>query len=233
MALAVVSWLWGNKYDAIDAGKLVDSVRRNLRQHHRFLIFTDQELRGLPKDVEIHEIKDQNSSMMDRSCFCRLRIFDRATQAQLGLKDRIACIDLDAVITAQIDDLFNNNEDFMILKGANSSNPNPFNCSVMMLKAGKHHEVWDDFTLEKANSVPYYEFPDDQGWIWHKLPGANGWKCGVSSGIYAFQKPGWPSVTLRDTLPSNAKIVCFVGSKKPHQYVDRINWLDRHWRLGR
>lgn len=232
MALAVVTWIWGDKYDSTDVAKLVAGVRRNLRQHHRFIVFTDKKLDGIPKDVEQIEIKDQNSSMMDRSCFCRLRIFDRALQRQYNLNDRIACVDLDAIVVAQIDDLFNNNEDFMILKGANSSNPNPFNCSVMMLKAGKHHEVWDDFTVEKARSVPYYEFPDDQGWIWHKLPKANGWKVGLYSGIYAFQKPGWPYITLRDSLPSNAKIITFVGSKKPHQYVGRLNWLNDHWRVG-
>lgn len=52
------------------------------------------------------------------------------------------------------------------------------------------------------------------------------------SGIYAFQKPGWPSVTMSDRPPSNSKIVCFVGSKKPHQYVDRLRWLRENWRLG-
>ena len=232
MALNVVTWFWGTKYDEMDVAKWAAGVTRNLRQHHRLLVFTDRTLEGLPKSVEQIEIKDQNSSMMDRSCFCRLRIFDRATQRQFGLSDRIACIDLDAIMVANMDDLFNNNEDLMILKGANSSNPNPFNCSVMMLKAGKHHEVWDDFTVESAKAVPYYEFPDDQGWIWHKLPRASGWKVGSSSGIYAFQKPGWPSVTMRDTLPAYAKIVCFVGSKKPHQYAGRLSWLDLHWRLG-
>jgi len=231
--LTVVSWLWGDKYSHIDVAKLFAGVDRNLRQHRRFVLFTDQDIKGLPKDIELVPIKDRGYEMMDRSCFCRLRIFDRDTQRRLGLTDRIACIDLDAIVVDQIDDLFNNNEDFLILTGANSSNPNPFNCSVMMLKAGKHHEVWDDFTLEVAKSVPYYEFPDDQGWIWHKLPKAKGWRCGVDSGIYAFQKPGWPSVTLSDRLPFNAKIVCFVGSKKPHQYVDRLRWLRENWRLGK
>ena len=233
MALAVVTWFWGAKYDEMDVAKWVAGIERNIRQHHRLIVFADRELKNLPKHVEIAAIKDQNSSMMSRSCYCRLRIFDRGTQKQLGLDDRIASIDLDAIPVSGIDVLFNNNEDFLILRGANSANPNPFNCSVTMLKAGRHHEVWDDFTLEKADSVPFYEFPDDQGWIWHKLPKANGWQVGLSSGIYAFQKPGWPSPTLRDSLPYNAKIICFVGSKKPHQYVDKLTWLSEHWRLGR
>lgn len=232
MALAVVSWLWGDKYGSVDVAKLVASVRRNMRQQHRFIIFTDKKLEGLPKEIDQVEIKDQNDSMMNRSCFCRLRIFDRGTQHQLGLNDRIACLDLDTVITAQIDDVFSSNDDFMILKGANSTNPNPFNCSVMMLKAGKHHEVWDDFTLEEAIRVPYHEFPDDQGWIWHKLPKAKGWKVGITTGIYSFQKGGWYRESVRDEMPSNAKMVCFVGSKKPGPHADRLRWIRDHWRTG-
>ena len=96
----------------------------------------------------------------------------------------------------------------------------------MMLRAGAHSEVWSDFTLEAAQQVPFFEFPDDQGWIHHKLPGAAGWQVGTSSGVYAFQKPGWPK---GDTLPKDASIVAFPGHRDPKKFVN-LPWVHDNWK---
>jgi hypothetical protein len=39
-----------------------------------------------------------------------------------------------------------------------------------MLKAGKHNDVWRDFSLKNAELAPKHDFPDDQGWLWYKIP---------------------------------------------------------------
>lgn len=225
MAIAFITWLWGDKYNESDVAKLAAGVRRYHAGPYRFVVFADRDLK-LPPPIEVKPIADP--TLTGRGCFCRLRMFDPDWQREHGFDGRIASLDLDLVVTGNIDDVFHREETFLILQGVNAANPCPFNASLMMLRAGQHAEVWQDFSQEKANVVPFYEFPDDQGWIWHKLPNAAGWKGGQASGIYAFCKPGWP-YGYGHSLPPNARIIAFIGWRKPAKFKS-LDWVDANWR---
>ena len=97
----------------------------------------------------------------------------------------------------------------------------------MMLRGGYRPDVWTDFSFEAANKTAHYEYPDDQGWLWYKLPGTAGWKAGSASGVYAFQKPGWPGKSV--SLPSDARLVVFPGYRDPNHYHE-LPWVQQHWR---
>lgn len=214
MTLIVCTWLWGSKYDESYVDKLRAGVLRNLKQDHRFFV-----ARPELSDVRLTKIP---------GCFCRLRMFDSAWQITNGLDDgdRLVCLDLDVVITGHLDPLFDRPDSFVILGGANGKNPCPFNGSVMMLRAGAHEDVWSQFSLERASRVPFHEFPDDQGWIWSRIPEAATWKCGAKSGVWAFQKRGWP--IGGDALPQGARIVAFPGRRDPSQFT-HLPWVREHW----
>lgn len=211
MALIIGTWFWGTKYGLHYVKRLRNSVDRNLTMNHRFDIW-----QPTPADELLRD-----------GCLCRLKMFSPDWQADHGIVegDKIVCLDLDSVITGKLDPVFDRDEDFVILQGANAANPCPYNGSVMMLRAGKHAEVWGDFTLERVQHIPYYEFPDDQGWIWHKIPNAAGWKVGPSSGVYAFRKPAWPR---DDRLPADARLVAFPGKRDPSQFM-HVPWIADHW----
>lgn len=134
-------------------------------------------------------------------------------------------MDLDSVVTGPLDPLFNRPDNFMILTGANAINPCPYNGSLWMLRAGYRPDVSSQFTLEAANQIPFYEFPDDQAWFAHKLPGVIGWKVGAPSGVYAFQKPGWPK---GDELPKDARLVVFPGWRDPAKFT-HLPWVRERW----
>lgn len=223
--LAISTWLWGDKYSVEDVMKLRRGVARNLQQPHRFLVVTERDRDWEPEEgIERHAIKDPELLGVS-GCFARLRMFDRGWQHNRELDDRLVCLDLDMVVTGPLDTLFDRPEKFVILSGANSMNPCPFNGSVMMLRPGCHQEVWSDFSLEAASKIKFYKFPDDQGWIWHKVPGAATWPCGRKSGIYAFMKPGWP---MYAGLPGGARIVAFPGARRPEEYK-HLDWVRKHW----
>ena len=220
----VICWLWGTKYSIADAERLSRAVKKQLGRPHRFIVFSDITYSTL---LEVKPIEDP--ILMARSCFCRLRMFDPWWQEKNAIKGQILSLDLDLALTGRLDDLLVTDSTFKILKGANAVNPNPFNCSVMLLRAGSHPEVWTDFSLEKANAVPFHEFPDDQGWIWHKLPNADTWQVGADSGIYGFHKPGWPQGIYNYGLPNDARIVAFIGKRKPEMYSG-LSWMKKYWR---
>ena len=224
MALNVITWLWGQKYGVADVARLAKATGIYLRCDHRFHCFTDRPGASYPSAVEVHAISDP--ALCERNCFCRLRMFDSNWQDWYKLHGKIISLDLDLVITGEIDHLFTGDATFKILQGANASNPCPYNASVMMLRSGHHAEVWNTFSPREALKIPFYEFPDDQGWIHHKLPHADGWQAGSSSGIYAFMKPGWPAGTM--ALPDDARIVTFIGHRKPHQFKN-LPWMQKYW----
>lgn len=224
--LVVTTWLWGRgKFDEKYVAILAASVARNLSQPYRFVCFTDSP-RKLPDGVA--QIRIPNLELLlVRGCFARLRLFDPAVQQKLGA-DRILNIDLDTVITDSIDPLIDRPEPFVIMQGGNAANPCPLNGALMMLRAGAHSEVWSDFTIDAARQTQYYEFPDDQGWLWAKVPDAAGWECGPSSGVYVFRKTAWGN---RDdgSLPQGARLVTFNGSRSPDKFK-HLPWVKENWR---
>lgn len=210
-SLTICTWRWGSKYSSDYVHKLKAGLERHLKQPFRFGVFS-------PSAQDVHLTKIPG-------CFCRLRMFDPAWQAAHHIDGRLVCVDLDTVITGPLDELFDRPEKFVILQGANAANPCPFNGSLMMLRAGARPDVWQDFSIKNASSVPFYEYPDDQGLLWHKIPDAAGWKAGSESGVYAFQKPGWP----RDgQLPADARIVAFPGWRDPSRFA-HLDWIKENW----
>jgi len=225
--LTICTWLWGNKYGRDDVCKLQAGLLRHLSTSHRLLVMTEREREiSFPSGIERHAIKDPELLKV-QGCFARLRMFDPDWQARRQINSPMVCMDLDVVITGNLDRVFDRSEDFVILQGVNALNPCPYNGSVWMLKPGKHADVWRDFSLDAVKSIKYYDFPDDQGWFWHKIPNASGWECGAKSGIYGFLKPGWPGKNL---FPVDARLVVFPGWRSPAKFK-HLPWIRDHWRL--
>ena len=215
--LHVCCWHWGQKYGVEYIDRLRAGVGRNLKQPYRWSVFRPE--------------RGDDHLVLAKGCFARLRMFDPDWQMRQGIGsgERLVCLDLDSVVTGSLDPLFDRPEPFLILQGANASNPCPYNGSIMMLRGGYRPDVWSDFSLEAAAAtMPYYGFPDDQGWLAHKIPDAAGWAVGAESGIYAFQKPGWPS---RGTaLPADARLVVFPGYRDPSLFT-KLPWVQQHWKV--
>lgn len=233
-SLTVVSFLWGAAYGMEHIEKLARGLKRNISQPHRTILITDN--LDLIADAimrrnhgfdEIAIIQDTELTK-HKGCLARLRLFDPYMQAILSVLpgDRLACIDLDVVITGNLDPLFERPESFVILGGANSVNPCPVNGSLWMLRGCTNQQVWFDFSLEELAKIPFYEFPDDQGWLAHKMPGCATWQVGPSSGIWSFAKAGWPA---DNKLPRGARLVAFPGWRDPSKFR-HLDWIERHWK---
>lgn len=220
--LWIFTWQWGWKYNHDYVEKLFAGVKRHLRYDATIILLT------VNKDEfdDLWPIPKQDHYLLEiPGCLARLRLFDPQWQKDHGILpgDRIVCLDLDLVITGSLDPLFDREDDFTILQGVNAVNPNPFNGSCWMLKAGTHADVWKDFSIEAAEKLPHFAYSDDQDWMHHKIPNAAAW--GPNDGVYGFQKPGWPK---GDKLPSNARIVAFPGRRDPSQFT-HLDWVKKHW----
>jgi hypothetical protein len=211
MGLTVATWLWGTKYTGDYIARLEYGVRKNLAPPYRFVV-----LNPMAED-----------GWLLGGCLARMRLFDWHFQEQYQIPagERVVVLDLDIVITGRLDPLFDREEALVILAGANAANPCPFNGSVMMMIARTNADLWSSLNGDVLQTIPSYEFPDDQGWIHYKRPDAATWKVGPSSGIYAFRKPGWPA---NDELPADARIVAFPGRRDPKQFT-HLPWIKKYW----
>lgn len=227
MTLMVTTWWWGDKFSVDYVNKLAAGIKRHLTIPYEFACIHDKDSPNFSNDVDYSwPIPDVNLTKV-KGCFARLRMFDPAWQKEiLMFADTIVNIDLDTIITGSLDQAFNRPEQFVIMQGANASNPCPMNGALMLLRKGAHSEVWSDFSLEKAAKAQFFSFPDDQGWIWHKVPDAAGWKVGHEHGIYVYQKRGWPVGTVY--LPDNAKLVTFIN-RDPSQMM-HLDWVRDNWK---
>lgn len=242
--LTVCTWLWGDKFEPDDVRKLAAGVSRNLKQDHRFVCVTDREeffnagiwSQSIGQAILATPMWSRELTQI-KGCYARLEMFNPEWQQEIDVEqgDRIVLIDLDTVVTGPLDPLFDRPEPFVIMQKGNASNPCPYNGALMMLRAGAYPEVWSDFSIEAASRVPFYEFPDDQGWLWHKIPNAAGWTCGAESGVYVFHKPGWPGWSKNDhrlkddALPPGARLVTFSGWRNPKRFK-HLPWVKKNWR---
>ncbi len=223
--LIVASWLWGTKWGVDYSQKLFAGLRRNIKQDYRTVLISDRHPADSGADM-VCQIPAEDYPLLDRlGCLARMRIFSKEMQEQMGAVkgDRIVNIDVDAVITGNIDPLFNGDDEFRILQHINSTNPNPYNGSLWQFRAGERHDVWDEFSLEAAFKVKYHAIPDDQGWLWSRFPNAAAYTR--EDGVYGFKKRGWET---GKELPANARVVVFPG-RSPEKYKE-LDWVERHWR---
>ena len=211
--LTVLTWRWGSKYGPEYVDRLRKGVTKHLSMPHRFLCVGED----IPiEDPHLLEVRD--------GCYARLRMFDPHWQVRNGI-DRLICLDLDMVVTGPLHPLFDRPDPFMILHGGHF-NPCPFNGSVMMINRGARPEVWNDFSIEKAERVATRGGEwrgSDQTWIADVAPDASGWSW--RDGIFAWQKPGWPK---GEGLPSTARLVAFPGKVDPSQ-LRKVPWVKEHW----
>lgn len=207
----VIVWVWGRKYGPEYVERLAAGIKRNLDD------CTFTVCRPLPEDEYLTELP---------GCLCRLRTFDPCWQKSMGFKrgERILCLDLDLIVTGRMEPLFDREEPFVILQGANAKNPCRFNGSVWSVVAGYRPDIWTEFSVEAANAVDFYIYPEDQAYFEAKMPEAGAY--GAKDGVYGFKKTFWP---VGDKLPSGARIVAFPGSRDPSQFT-HLPWVKEHWR---
>jgi hypothetical protein len=219
-------------------GRHVNVLRSMVARHypkpHRFILITDDAVadrRQLPREVEVVPLWNDHAKVRNPmggrnpSCYRRLKMF--ATEARDLFGERFVCIDLDVVITGDLQPLFDRPEDFVIW---GDTHPRTFyNGSMWMMTAGARHQVWDEFDplVSPQLSKAAGHFGSDQGWISYRL-GPNEATWGRADGVYSYRVHLAP---FGAALPDNAKIVVFHGKVDPWSAdAQRHAWVREHYR---
>lgn len=254
--LTIVTWLWsGNtmgrdrvEYVADHVNRMASMLARHLTIPHEVVCVTDMP-EGIDSRVRIVPMWDDLAGY--GRCYRRLKVFDPAMREVLG--PRIVSIDLDTVITGNIDHLFGRPEPFVIWGDrtqVDAAQGTPYCGSLFMLEIGYRPDVFTGFDSELALNMRRDRgwVGSDQAWIGHCIQGAPVWT--KRDGVFSFRldiqlrfrMPGFgviaarnrpPRLPSRDgSLPEKARIVFFHGAEDPSQTHLHVHhkWIPEHWR---
>lgn len=231
----VVCWLWETPgYRSQFTAEHVNTARRMVARHfstpHRFICVTDRP-EGLDPGIDVvpawndHAHVPSPNGRQNPSCYRRLRAFAPDIAATFG--ERFVSIDIDVIITGDLNPLWNRPEDFVIW---GDTNPLTFyNGSMFLLTAGARPQVWCDFDPQTSPDKAYdaKHFGSDQGWISYRLgPNEATWKR--EDGVYSFRNDFL--LPKQWQLPGDARAVFFHGKHDPWSEIpQRIPWVRREW----
>lgn len=230
MSITVVTWLWqGNRaYRAGHVNILAAMFRRHLSLPHRFVCITDL-TGGFDATVEVMPIPESAQRLGNLvtpegkhfpSCYRRLWMFSREAEC---LGSRVLLIDIDVVLTGNVDHLFAPQDAFVGWRPKSKwGTVQRLGGGLYLLTPGSHTQVYERFkgvkSITEARTRGYRG--SDQAWISYQIgKHAALWPDG--SGIYSIRD-------FRDALPPDACLVQFNGHKKP--WHGGRSWVGEHWR---
>lgn len=233
---SVICWKWPKPgYRSTFGPETVNRLRRMVARHyphpHRFICVTD-DAEGIDPAVEIvpdfRDFADLPSQHGERnpSCYRRLRMFHPDAAQWFG--QRFVSLDLDIVITANLEALWHRPDDFAIYGDTNPTTY--YNGSMVLMTAGARPKVWTDFDPETSPKLARRAgfFGSDQAWISYCL-GDGERRFTKADGVYSFRNE--IARTADQALPSNARLVVFHGQIDPwHDRAQRISWIQEHYR---
>lgn len=212
------------EYSSNHVNILYDSIKRNTTIPFKFFCITDDNTDLLP-DINYVPLWDKYKYL--GGCYNRLYVFSSEIKNLLG--DKLFSIDLDCVITGNIDSILNKDDDFVInqYRIKNNSIKQLYNGGMFLLTTGARKQVWENFDpvispnlLQPLRDKKLLQ-GSDQAWIQYAL-GNNEKVYTNEDGVYDYYQVG-------SNLPSNAKIVFFPGRDDPALEREKIKWIRDNW----
>lgn len=239
--LNVILWKWMQPsprtiYKAEHVNIVAAMVKRNLNgTRHRIICVTDDP-RGIKCDTfklwGDHDNLANASGQHLPSCYRRLRLYDHATQRDMGIRmgERIISLDVDSLICGDLTALFNTPGRFVGWELKGTHHPRVFNGSLQMFKAGDLQEIWSEFDPLKspmeANRAGY--MGSDQAWLSYKLVNKRG-SVGIKYPLLA----SYPTNIIKQGKHlASTRIIFFHGRVKPWypEASQKTSLIERYWK---
>jgi hypothetical protein len=235
--IRIVCWKWvppreyRTKFEAEHVNTFKRMIERNTPVPHEVVCITDDwrnldsGIRVVPLWPDYAEVPSPHGGV-NPACYRRLKAFSHDMLEIIG--PRFVSMDLDVVITANIDHILTRKEDFIIW--GDPQRQTRYNGSMWMMNAGARACIWEEFepTLTPKLTLQRGFQGSDQAWISMRLPNEAEFtkKDGVYSWRTDFNDYG------RHVLHKNACIVFFPGSTDPwsQRALRESPWVAEHYR---
>lgn len=221
---------------------LYNMVKRNTTVDFEFICITD-DATSINPDIRIIPLwenpcpKYAQTNSMRPNCYVRLRMFSDEMRDLIG--EKFIWMDLDNVITGNIDHILNDPADFKMARIDGEFMP--VNGSLCMIKAGARSDIWTGFNPNMVHPVTGLlrcsgrPVGSDQAWISLQLTEEEKAKTwGQSDGVYSYRCHLKKSETRENPiadLPQNACMVLFHGNFMPDdpEIQSKYKWVKANY----
>ena len=219
---------YGLKYDIDYVRKLYNMVQRNTTVPHKFICFTDNtQCLSSSNPLKSKNIEFRQFARHDfDGWFNKLQLFS----PQSNLEGPTLYMDLDIVITKNIDCFFNYGEDHNFV-GMNDFNPTSgqFNSSIMKFDNKQASKlIWEPYIKERSK----YRMHGDQNIITALIKNHNDTISFPNEWTQAYkwlnrkgERYHIDKMTYEED--TNAKVCVFHGNPNPHESTQL--WVKNHW----
>lgn len=242
----IVLWKWNQEnfkhvYTAEHVNIMGDMIARHSNGMKLDVICITDDPTGIDTTrVRVAPLWNDLSAIPNRSgvnlpsCYRRLKLFDPATQLDLGIgvRNRIVSMDLDTIIAGDLRPLLAKPQHFVGWAVRGTHHIRVFNGSMFMFTQGEHSDIWSRFdpksTPERCHKAKF--MGSDQSWLSYNFA------RDPAAGTWAYpQAVSYPKeVAKRPMISKNTVMVMFHGKRKPwHPEVQNESpWITQHWRPG-
>jgi len=191
--------------------KLYDGIAKNLTTPWRGVCLTD-DTSTLPRGVDAIKAQEGPQSWWHKLELFKPGAFDPG--------ERVLFIDLDTIITGNIDDIAAYRGPFAILQDVYFQEH--FGSSVMAWEAGTLDHIWTKWV--QAN-CPMFDRNGDQRWIEAMMGGlkVDLWQDLFPRQFCSFKKDARPI----NRLPVGCRVLLFHGLPRPH--ASGVDWAQQLW----
>jgi len=200
----IVCLKWGDKYDPDYVNKLFSSIKRNTTVEFKFHCFTENGS-DLNQEIIIHDLPYKSLE----GWWNKVYLF--SNQINIPLGEKIFYVDLDTVITDNIDDLLSHPTTKMIvlkdfLHGL-AKTAGTMGSGLMAWTHGNYTKIWNQFIQNPEAAIKQVEPHGDQHWIDFCINERFRvyWQDILPGRVVSFK------VNCLDGLPSKAAIICYHG----------------------
>ena len=213
----VICMKWGDKYSADYVNILFNMVSRNLSIPFRFVCFTDDP-KGINEEVEVFDLPSLNlpNNIPERG-WLKLTTFSKT----LGdLEGKALFLDLDLIITGSLDELFEIEGDFLIIKDFIRKDVTG-NSSVYRFEIGQHEDVIENFKNNFTDIKNKHR--NEQEYLSAFMDKKNLLNYWPEDWCKSFKKhcihKGFKQFFYPPELPENTRIVIFHGKPNPPEAI--------------
>lgn len=220
MTKQIICMKWGTLYGAEYVNRLYAMVRQQTTGPIRFVCLTDN-AEGIHPDVEIHDCPFVEIPKPQRMLGWRKLSLYRSSEHLYGLTGDWLYLDLDVVVSGDLDPFFEYMPDktFIVMQNWTQPGKGIGNTSAYRFRVGADEYLHDNLVANYSSI--FAEYRNSQTYISRNVKDITFWPDEWCLLFKAQCVPSWPARFWTEPyLPTSAKVVAFPGDPNPHDAVE-------------
>lgn len=220
--IAMVLRTGGDTYDYRYVNALAQNIKNNLTIKHNIVVLTNDDS-GIDSNLVDDTVGFKHSY---QGWWSKIELF----RPDLFNSNQVFYVDLDTVITSNIDDMVGYNTVFAGIRDL--YHHTYLQTGLMSWNPNYNHQVYENFITVAPNIMERYSLPScgDARWIRENLYNYEYLPDIFPKRIVSYKAHCISKDTGKVGIPDGASFVCFHGKPRPHTIRNPI--ITEHWKYG-